>query len=138
MKLFFAALKIRLIDSIRGFLGINDDVQAIAKDMNTLAATGNKIGIDVFELFHTLPFTASILSLSAADAAKFVNPTVNEQNMLLPILTAIVMQARQGNSTLQVNGTLSDTVRAQLLKRGFKVEDVDGSNENKSMFVLWT
>jgi hypothetical protein len=138
IKLFFANLGLRTRDFVRNLLGINEDMQAIAGDMNNLAGSMNKVGQDVFELFHSLPFSVAILSLSAQDAAKLVNPGVSQPNMLLPILTAIVMQARQGNSNLQVQGKLPDDVRSSLLKRGFKVEDVQGSNDNVGTFILWT
>jgi hypothetical protein len=138
IKLFFANLGLRTRDFVRNLLGINEDMQAIAADMNNLATSLNKVGQDVFESFHALPFAASILAVSAEAASKMVNVGVGQPNQLLPILTAIVMQARQGNSTLQIHGKLDDIVRAALLKRGFKVEDVQGSNDNTGTFVLWT
>lgn len=138
MKTFFNNLGYRVRDYFRDLLGINTDVRDIAADMNNLGASLNKVGQDVFELFHTLPFSIGILNLKASDAAKFVNPNVGQQNLLIPVLTGIVMQCRMGQSSLQIQGTLSDDVRGELLKRGFKVEDLTGSNDNTGTFVLWT
>lgn len=127
----------KLIDWLRVRLGLNEDIQGIAQDIQTLGKSVEKLQQDMFTLFHALPFTAGVLSLTAADAAKFVTPNI-EQNALIPLLTSIVIATRQGQSSLQIIGELDPKVRSQLEKRGFKVEDVSGSGDNKGLFILWT
>ena len=127
----------KLIDWLRVRLGLNEDIQGIAQDIQTLGKSVEKLQQDMFALFHALPFTAGVLSLTAADAAKFVTPNI-EQNALIPLLTSIVIATRQGQSSLQIIGELDPKVRSQLEKRGFKVEDVSGSGDNKGLFILWT
>ena len=48
------------------------------------------------------------------------------------------MAMRQGETSLQVNGTLPEHVRAELTRRKFKIEQVNGSNDNVGLFILWT
>jgi hypothetical protein len=127
----------KLIDWLRIRLGLNEDIQGIGQDIQTLGKSVEKLQQDMFTLFHALPFTAGVLSLTAADAAKFVAPNI-EQNALIPVLTFIVIATRQGQSSLQIIGELDPKVRIQLEKRGFKVEEVQGSGDNKGLFILWT
>jgi len=128
----------RLINWFRTILGINQDIENVAKDITTLAMSFDKLNQDVFAIFNTLPFSSGILKMTAADAAKITNPMAMEQNALLPLLTAIALSARQGQSSLQVNGELSTVVSFQLKERGFKIEEVQGANDNEGLFILWT
>ena len=58
-------------------------------------------------------------------------------NDIVPILIGIVLNARQGNSVMEVNGELSQDVRDALTKRGFIIEDSEGQH-GKSVHILWT
>jgi hypothetical protein len=122
---------------LRNRTGVNEDMQHIAGDIQTLAKSVEKLHQDLFTMFHALPFTAGVLTLTAADAAKFIAPSI-EQNGLISLLTSIVLATRQGQSSLQVVGEMDPKVRIQLEKRGFKVEEIQGSDDNKGLFILWT
>lgn len=128
----------RIVMAIRTWLAVNHDMGNVSEDITKLADGYNTVNKTIFDMFHALPFAAGILSLTAKDAAKYTNPNVMEQNALLPLLISIVMAMRQGDSSLQINGVLSDDVRKELTFRGFKIEDTTGSNDNTGTFILWT
>jgi hypothetical protein len=121
----------------RKWLGINEDVEAIAADMNMLHERGQSTALQVFELFHAMPFASAAIGMTAKDAAMLTAPDGIQANSLTAILMGILLNARQGNSVMQVVGELSDTVRATLEKRGFKVEDTEGTG-GKVTHILWT
>jgi len=135
---FFFKLTVKVIVWMRDVSGINADMQTVAQDFTRMVDHHDTLNKTVFDIFQALPFTAGILSLKASDAAKLVNPTVMVQNELVPLLTSIVLSARQGDSSLQVGGDITPAVREELRRRGFKVEDVTGSKDNKGTFILWT
>jgi hypothetical protein len=121
----------------RNWLGINEDVQHIAADMNMLLERHESTALQVFELFHAMPFAAGAISLTAKDAARLTQPNGIQANSLTAILMGILLHARQGQSLMQVTGILSDDVREALTKRGFKVEDTEGTG-GKTTHILWT
>jgi hypothetical protein len=121
----------------RNWLGINEDVQAIAADMNMLHERSEGTAMQVFELFHAMPFAAGAIGLTAKDAARLTQPNGIQANSLTAMLMGILLNARQGHSLMQVTGTLSDDVREALIKRGFKVEDTEGTG-GKTTHILWT
>lgn len=121
---------------IRKWLGINDDMQAIAKDMNGLGQMLNQHGLNTYELFHALPFAAGIISMTSNDAARITQPQGIQQNSLPAILTGVALKARQGDSYLEVQGELDQPVRDHLVARGFKVEDSEGTG-GKFTHILW-
>lgn len=122
---------------IRNWLGINEDFQNAAKDIQNLDGALSRTNEDVFAMFHAMPFGAGIMTMTAVDAAKFFNAST-QGNSLITLLTAILFATRMGQSSLQVTGELPEIIRKQLEKRGFKVEEVQGSNDNKGLFILWT
>lgn len=122
---------------IRSWLGINDDVIAIAQDMNTLLSRADTTALQLYQVFHALPFVAGVISLTAKDAAALTNPNGIESNSLLSMLLSILMNARQGDSVMEVEGELSDEVREALKKRGFKIEDTEGT-AGKTIHITWT
>ena len=124
-------------NAIRNWLGINDDVKAISQDMLSLIEQQNQSGLNTFELFHALPFAAGIISLDAVSAARMTQPQGIQANSLPALLTGIVLKARQGASQLQVEGVLDQAVRDNLVARGFKVEDTEGS-AGTFTHILWT
>ena len=122
---------------IRNWLGINEDVAAIAADMNTLDERSRQQAMHTFELFHALPFVSGTVSLTAADAAKLTQPHGVQANSLWAVLVGIIIKARQGESQLMVEGELPQDVRDALVKRNFKVEDQTGTGGTSS-FIIWT
>jgi hypothetical protein len=121
----------------RAWLGINEDMQAIAGDMNMLHERTQSTALQVFELFHAMPFTAAVSSITAKDAAMLTSPDGIQANSLIAILMGILLNARQGHSVMEVNGELSDAVRKSLTNRGFKVEDTEGTGGTVT-HILWT
>lgn len=124
-------------NKFRNWLGINEDVQAIAADMNMLHERGQSTALQVFELFHAMPFASAAISMTAKDAAMLTSPDGIQANSLTAILMGILLNARQGNSVMEVHGELSENVRNTLIKRGFKVEDTEGT-AGKTTHILWT
>lgn len=122
---------------LRSWLGINEDVQAIAADMNMLHDNGQATALQVFELFHAMPFASAAISLTAKDAAMLTVPEGIQANSLTAILMGILLNARQGKSLMEVTGELSPKVREVLEKRGFKIEDTEGTG-GKITHILWT
>lgn len=120
----------------RNWLGINEDVQAIAADMNMLHEHGQSTSLQVFELFHAMPFASAAIGMTAKDAAMLTAPDGIQANSLTAILMGILLNARQGKSVMEVAGVLSEPVRATLEKRGFKVEDTEGTG-GKTTHILW-
>ena len=121
----------------RNWLGLNEDVQAIASDMNMLDERQQATALQVFELFHAMPFASAAISLTAKDAAMLTSPEGIQANSLTAILMGILLHARQGQSLMQVTGELPEKVRNILVKRGFKVEDTEGTG-GKVTHILWT
>ena len=121
---------------LRNWLGINEDVQAIAADMHMVHEHGQNTALQVFELFHAMPFASAAISMTAKDAAMLTNPDDIQANSLIAILMGILLNARQGKSVMEVTGELSPSVRAMLEKRGFKVEDTEGTG-GKTTHILW-
>lgn len=122
---------------LRKWLGINEDVHAIASDMNMLHERNQATALQVFELFHAMPFASAAISLTAKDAAMLTSPDGIQANSLTAMLMGILLNARQGNSVMQVTGELSPAVRQTLERRGFKVEDTEGTG-GKTTHILWT
>lgn len=127
-----------IINFFRKWLGINNDMENISKDMHMLLERCDQTSLNTFELFHALPFASGVLSLSAKIAAAITEPAGGIQANSFPaILTGIVLNARQGNSVMEVSGELSQDVRDALTKRGFVIEDSEGQH-GKSVHILWT
>ena len=122
---------------LRNWLGINEDVQAIASDMNMLHEHGQNTALQVFELFHAMPFASAAISMTAKDAAMLTAPDGIQANSLTAMLMGILLNARQGRSLMEVTGELSADVRTALEKRGFKIEDTEGTG-GKVTHILWT
>jgi hypothetical protein len=120
----------------RSWLGINEDVQAIAADMHMVHEHGQSIALQVFELFHAMPFASAAISMTAKDAAMLTSPDGIQANSLTAILMGILLNARQGKSVMEVTGELPASVRATLEKRGFRVEDTEGTG-GKVTHILW-
>lgn len=127
----------KLINVLRNWLGINEDMQAIAADMHMVHEQGQKTALQVFELFHAMPFASATIGITAKDAAMLTSPEGIQANSLTAILMGILLNARQGHSLMQVTGDLSDGVRATLEKRGFKIEETEGT-AGKVTHILWT
>jgi hypothetical protein len=121
----------------RKWLGINEDVQAIAADMNMLHEHGQNTALQVFELFHAMPYAGLTPTINAQEAAALTSPLGIEANSLPAILMGVLLNARQGRSLMEVKGELDPNVRAILIKRGFKVEDTEGTG-GKTTHILWT
>jgi hypothetical protein len=121
----------------RNWLGLNEDVQAIASDMNMLHERQQATALQVFELFHAMPFASAAISLTAKDAAMLTSPEGIQANSLTAILMGILLHARQGQSLMQVTGELPEKVHEILVKRGFKIEDTEGTG-GKVTHILWT
>lgn len=127
-----------IVNKIRQWLGIESDIQNISKDMHMLLKRLDNNALNMFELFHGLPFAAGILSLTAANAAKITQPGGGiEANSITAILTGILLNARQGNSVMEVVGELPEEVRKALVNRGFEVQDSE-SDKGKMTHILWT
>lgn len=124
-------------NKLRSWLGINEDMAAIAGDMHMLDERTKNQAMQTFELFHALPFVAGTVSLTAADAAKITQPHGVQANSLWAVLVGIIVKARQGESKLQVEGELPQDVHDALVKRNFQVEEHTGT-AGKSTFILWT
>jgi hypothetical protein len=124
-------------NKFRTWLGINEDVAAIAADMKTLDERTRQQAMHTFELFHALPFVSGTVSLTAADAARITQPHGVQANSLWAVLIGIIIKARQGESQLQVEGELPQDVRDALVKRKFKVEEQTGT-AGTSSFIIWT
>lgn len=122
---------------LRNWLGITEDMIAVAQDVNTLAKDAEKQSQQLFSIFHVLPFTAGIMFMTAKDAAQLVQPTEVAANSLPVILLGIGINARMGQSAFEVSGVLPESVRTTLVERGFKVEEHEGT-EKKSTFIIWT
>jgi hypothetical protein len=122
---------------IRTWLGLPEDYKAIADDIGMLHNGVQGLGKQMFELFHTLPFTPGILKLTAKDAATFTAATMVQPNTAIALLTGVVMAARQGHSYMPVNGELSDATRKLLEDRGFRVEEFQGT-ETSSLHIIWS
>lgn len=124
-------------NAIRKWLGVSNLEDVVLNHANQIEAKLGALGLNTYEIFHALPFVSGTMLLTAADAAKLTMPEGVTENSLPALLTGIIAQARQGRSAMQIQGTLPDAVRASLVKRGFKVEDQEGSG-GKATFVLWT
>jgi hypothetical protein len=122
---------------LRHWLGINDDIQLIAKDVNTLDERTNAQQRQTFELFHAMPFAKNVLQIDAKDAAAITQPNGIQANSLPALCMGIVLNARQGNSAMEVTGELPEFCRQKLLQRGFKVEDSEGT-AGKMTHIIWT
>lgn len=122
---------------LRNWLGINEDVHAIASDMNMLHEHGQNTALQVFELFHAMPFASAAISMTAKDAAMLTAPDGIQANSLTAMLMGILLNARQGRSLMEVTGELSADVRTALEKRGFEIEDTEGTG-GKVTHILWT
>ena len=120
----------------RDWLGINEDVKAIAADMNMVHEHGQSLALQVFELFHAMPFASAAIGMTAKDAAMLTTPDGIQGNSLTAILMGILLNARQGKSVMQVSGELPETVRKILTQRGFKVEDTVGTG-GTATHILW-
>lgn len=120
----------------RDWLGINEDVKAIAADMNMVHEHGQSLALQVFELFHAMPFASAAIGMTAKDAAMLTTPDGIQANSLTAILMGILLNARQGKSVMQVSGELPETVRKILTQRGFKVEDTVGTG-GTATHILW-
>jgi hypothetical protein len=118
---------------LRKWLGINEDVQAIASDMNMLLERSEETSLYLFEMFHAMPFSAIVLGITAKDARQLTQPGGPAANSLNAILMGVVSRARQGNSYLQLQGELEETVKDTLIKRGFTVTEENGTTN-----ILWT
>jgi hypothetical protein len=121
----------------RNWLGLNEDMKAVANDVNILVERTEQQALRLFEVFHTLPFASGAMMLTAADAARMTLPEGVLPNELPALLTGVIANARQGNSYFEVDGELRLEVRDALLRRGFKVEDQEGSG-GKATFIMWT
>lgn len=127
-----------IINFFRKRLGINNDMENISKDMHMLLERCDQTSLNLFELFHVIPFSAGILSLTAENAARLTQPGGGiEANSITAILTGILLNARQGNSVMEVNGELSDEVRKALTNRGFEIQDSEGE-QGKFVHITWT
>jgi hypothetical protein len=84
-----------------------------------------------------MPFASAAISLTAKDAAMLTVPEGIQANSLTAILMGILLNARQGKSLMEVTGELSTKVREVLEKRGFKIEDTEGTG-GKVTHILWT
>lgn len=122
---------------IRTWLGLPEDYKAIADDIGMLHNGMQGLSKQMFELFHTLPFSPGILKLTAKDAATFTTGTMVQANSTIALLTGVVMAARQGHSHMPINGELSDATRKVLEDRGFVIQEFEGS-EGKQLHILWT
>jgi hypothetical protein len=122
---------------LRKWLGINEDMQAVAQDINQLVDLNQAQMRDTFEIFHALPFSAAMVRLTAKDAAMLTEPNGIQANSLPALLAGIVIKARQGESQLEIPGELSQEVRDELVKRGFKVEEYTGT-KGAANFIIWT
>ncbi len=122
---------------LRNWLGINEDAQAIAADINQLHERTKINTKHIFEMLHTLPYAHGIPKLRAENAAEITEPNGISANSLPAILTGVVLNARQGESSMQVDGALPEDVREVLTRRGFKVEEHEGT-AGKFTFILWT
>ena len=122
---------------LRKWLGIEEDVINISADMQMLGERTETTAIQVFELFHAMPYAAAAMSVTAADAAKLTLPAGIQANSLGAVLMGVILNARQGNSQMEVVGTLPDSVRDILIARGFKVEETEGTG-GKMTHILWT
>jgi hypothetical protein len=121
----------------RNWLGLNEDMKAVANDVNILVERTEQQALRLFEIFHTLPFASGAMMLTAKDAAHMTVPEGIMANELPALLTGIISNARQGHDYFQVDGELRLEVRDSLLRRGFRIEDQEGSG-GKSTFILWT
>lgn len=122
---------------IRKWLGINNDIVAISADITTLVQQDQANAMHTYQLFHAMPFAAGALGLTAKTAASLTQPNGIQANSFGALLMGILIEARQGNSQLQLEGEVSEEIRNALTGRGFKVEEHEGSG-GKSTFVLWT
>ena len=122
---------------IRNWLGLNKDLHDVATDLHTIAKRQEHNEFQLYEIFHALPFISGAMFLTAVDAAKLTHPHGIQANSLSALLTGIIVNARQGNSHLEVEGELTEEVREALITRGFKVENHTGTN-GTSTFVIWT
>lgn len=122
---------------LRKWLGINEDMEAVAQDINQLLKLEQTTSTQLFGVFHALPFMANVLHLRARDAVAMTAPTMIEPNSLPVLLMGVTINARLGQSSFEVSGTVSDEVRAALTFRGFKVEEHEGTG-GKSTFIIWT
>lgn len=122
---------------LRSWLGINDDMQAIAADINLLANRSDDQALSTYKIFHALPFVSGVMTLTAQEAARLTHPNGIQANSPAAIFTGIVMAARQGESQIQISGELPPAARELLILRGFQVEEHEGS-DGKSTFIIWT
>lgn len=121
---------------IRDYLGVTEELQNISKVFDSMGAGLKHVEKTTFELFQAMPYAAAIYPLTAKDAAAITVPQIMA-NSLPALLTGILMNARMGNSAMQIEGELSPEVREALEARGFKVEENQGAKET-GLFVLWT
>lgn len=141
MKLRLLIIRAWIVDKLRRFLGINNDMTAVSQDITQLVALLDNVNKDVFNIFHGLPYASAVINLTAANASKWTNPKVGVPNGLLTILTHIVLAMRQGESYLQVPGEIDEKVAGELKARGFRIEETVGSDESgghKGLFVVWS
>lgn len=122
---------------IRTWLGISTIEDVVLREANRAEENLQAERLKMYELFHTLPFVGGALSLTAADAAKLTAPEGVPQNGLPALLVGVIGAARQGNSSLEVEGDISQAVADALIRRGFKLETLEGTG-GKSTFILWT
>jgi hypothetical protein len=141
MKLRLLIIRAWIVDKLRRFLGINNDMTAVSQDITQIVALLDNVNKDVFNIFHGLPYASAVINLTAANASKWTNPKVGVPNGLLTILTHIVLAMRQGESYLQVPGEIDEKVAGELKARGFRIEETVGSTEaggGKGLFIVWS
>ena len=124
-------------NAIRKWLGITNLENVVLQQANDQTEKLAYIARNGYEMFHSLPFVAGAMVLTAADAAKLTVPEGITENNLPALLVGIIAAARQGDSSMEVAGELPAPVREALERRGFKVEDHTGS-AGKFTFILWT
>lgn len=141
MKLRLLIIRAWIVDKLRRFLGINNDIAAVSQDITQIVSLFDGINKDIFNIFHALSYADTIKNLTAANAAKWTNPNVGSPNALLTILTHIALAMRQGESYLQVPGEIPEKTAGELKARGFRIEETVGSTESgnaKGVFVVWS
>jgi len=122
---------------IRKWLGVAHLEQVVLHQANAAEENLQAQRLQVYEMFHALPFIGGAMVLTAADAVKLTMPEGVPPNGLPALLVGVIAAARQGNSYLQVEGDLSEAVANALTKRGFRLETQEGT-AGKSTFILWT
>lgn len=121
----------------RKWLGLDDDMKAVAQDITQLHNDQTMTSTQLFGIFQALPWMSNVRFLNAQDAASITGPPMVEPNSLDVLLLGVTINARLGQSSFEVSGAVSDSVRAVLIARGFKVEEHEGTG-GKSTFIIWT